>query len=885
MDELSRKLGKRGKKMKLSEKLKKHLFLKKKQMKNIGCMLSVCAMLIPGNAWASEIGNTDILETQNESVYETQVETTGEDESTSEAENIVETDAYAESEAVSDTESEIESETSESTELTDDEYANEDPETFRNQRKQNNIDDNGIAMFARTVARKVTAYGIDVSEFNGTIDWKKVKNAGVNFALIRVGYRGYGTGKLVKDACVERNLREATAAGVQVGAYFYSTAITEDEAREEAQMVIDIVKNYKITYPIAFDNEGMYLINGDKQRDYDLTSAQRTDMAIAFLDTIKAAGYTPMMYGNTSCYANNDDRGFDVSRLENKYEIWVAQYFYKNENNELYNSFTEALNRSTSYDRNYSVWQFSSGGKVDGIAGNVDLDYWYEDVQKTQSAQITATQSGNKLNIQVSNIQSSYSIGKASVAVWSQNNGQDDIKWYTLTQNGATWTTSVNLENHKKDIGTYNIHLYFDDLKGKGAFASSCKVNVISSVNINIGKTTTGFSVKISNIYIPYNIKSLSVPIWSQKNGQDDIVWYQASKSGSEWTVNVDTSNHKDDTGIYYVHTYMTTSDNQFLFLKSATYDVAKVNQPTVKYNEISVADNQSNGDFTVKIANVKANYTINKISFAVWSGYNGQDDIKWYTAVKNGTTWSVNVKGSEHNYESGIYYIHAYFDDNSGKGHFASSLSQNIKAEVPGNIITVGNVNSNTSQFSVQLSSVKTNNKVASVVIPVWTSKNGQDDIVWYEAQKNGNNWSITVDCAKHNYESGIYNIHIYYRDTKGGFHFLTAATKNMTVPQKAKNTGTISVSKTTASTFRITIDNVSCATGIKKIYVPTWTNKNGQDDLIWYQPVYRNGQWVVNVSIANHKRESGIYNIHLYYEDNNGKMNLVSAKTFQFQ
>lgn len=341
-------MGKRGWKMKTSERLKKCLTRGKRQIKVIGCMVGICAMLVPGNAWASEIENTDILEMQNESEPEIQEETTAEAETMTETEAASETDTYVESEAVSDTESEIESETMESAEQTDDEYANEDPEAFRNQRRQNNIDDNGIAMFARTSARKVTAYGIDVSEFNGTIDWKKVKNAGVNFALIRIGFRGYGTGKLVKDACAERNLREATAAGVQVGAYFYSTAITEDEAREEAQMVIDIVKNYNITYPIVFDNEGMYLINGDKQRDYDLTSAQRTDMAIAFLDTIKAAGYTPMMYGNTTCYANNDDRGFDVSRLENKYEIWVAQYFYKNEAKELYNSFTEALNRSTS---------------------------------------------------------------------------------------------------------------------------------------------------------------------------------------------------------------------------------------------------------------------------------------------------------------------------------------------------------------------------------------------------------------------------------------------------------------------------------------------------------------------------------------------------------
>lgn len=881
-------MGKRGWKMKTSERLKKCLIRGKRQIKVIGCMVGICAMLVPGNAWASEIGNTDILEMQNESEPEIQEETTAEAETMTETEAASETDTYVESEAVSDTESEIESETMESAEQTDDEYANEDPEAFRNQRRQNNIDDNGIAMFARISARKVTAYGIDVSEFNGTIDWKKVKNAGVNFALIRIGFRGYGTGKLVKDACAERNLREATAAGVQVGAYFYSTAITEAEAREEAQMVIDIVKNYKITYPIVFDNEGMYLINGDKQRDYDLTSAQRTHMAIAFLDTIKAAGYTPMMYGNTTCYANNDDRGFDVSRLENKYEIWVAQYFYKNEAKELYNSFTEALNRSTSYNRNYSVWQFSSGGKIDGIVGNVDLDYWYEDVPKSQSGQITASQSGNQLNIQVNNVQSTYAIDKVTLAVWSENGGQDDLKWYAMTRNGNSWNLSVNLENHKKDTGIYNMHLYYQDLKGRSVIVTGKQINIVPDATINVSQTSTGFTVKVSNIYTPHTIKSLTIPIWSDKNGQDDIVWYPASKSGNDWIVNVSTGNHKGDTGIYNIHVYMTTSTNQLLLLKGVKYNVtqavAPIEKPIIKYNEISAINNQSNGDFTAQISNAKADYTISRAVFAVWSAHNGQDDVKWYEASKNGTTWSVNVKGSEHNYESGEYYIHVYFYDPAGQLHLAGGVKQTIKAQNPGNVITVSSVDANTGKFTVQLSNVKTSSNISSVVVPVWTSKNGQDDIVWYEAQKSGSSWIATVDCAKHNYESGVYNMHMYYRDVKGELHFITGTTKNMTVPQKAKITGTISVAKTSSTTFRITIDDASCVTGIRQVYVPTWTEKNGQDDIIWYQPLYKNGQWIVNVSIANHKNESGSYNIHLYYEDNNGKMNFVSAKTFQF-
>ena len=264
---------------------------------------------------------------------------------------------------------------------------NDDPEAYRWEQRQATItDDYGIAPFALEDNMDIAGYGIDVSQHNGVIDWQKVRNSGVEFALIRVGYRGWGpSGTLVEDSKARQNLEGATKAGIRVGAYFFSTAITEEEAREEAQFALDIVKNYEITYPIIYDNEGMYKVyyNGEmvEGRDYDLTATQRTDMAIAFLDCIRNAGYYPMMYGNTSCYKNYDGRGFEVGRLENRYDIWVAEYFwYDADTKQEYPSFESARSRETTYTGVHSIWQFSSQGQIDGISGNVDLDFCYNDI-------------------------------------------------------------------------------------------------------------------------------------------------------------------------------------------------------------------------------------------------------------------------------------------------------------------------------------------------------------------------------------------------------------------------------------------------------------------------------------------------------------------------
>lgn len=213
-------------------------------------------------------------------------------------------------------------------------------------------------------------FGIDVAKYQGTIDWQQVADAGVEFAMVRVGYRGLSTGEISVDSNAAYNLQEAQKYGIKLGAYFFSTAITPEEAVEEADWVADFLECYAITYPIAYDCERF---DEEESRQFPLTVAQRTDIALAFLNRIEEQGYQGMFYASRNDMQNN--ARWDMTRIEPDYKVWVAQY------PELPYPETEA----SSYSGIHQMWQYSADGVVAGVSQSVDLNiayFGYDGVQK-----------------------------------------------------------------------------------------------------------------------------------------------------------------------------------------------------------------------------------------------------------------------------------------------------------------------------------------------------------------------------------------------------------------------------------------------------------------------------------------------------------------------
>ena len=195
--------------------------------------------------------------------------------------------------------------------------------------------------------------GIDVSSNQDVIDWEKVKAAGIEYAIMRVGFRTYGSGIIKTDECFYWNMKKAKEAGIKIGVYFFTQAINEEEAREEAQFVLDMVQNFELDLPIYYDTEE---ITFDSARTDGLSGEQLTANAIAFCEYIKKAGYEPGVYGNQMWLCNK----LDLLQLED-YSIWLAKY-------------VQELN----YPYDIDIWQYSSEGHVDGIGTAVDMDVFLE---------------------------------------------------------------------------------------------------------------------------------------------------------------------------------------------------------------------------------------------------------------------------------------------------------------------------------------------------------------------------------------------------------------------------------------------------------------------------------------------------------------------------
>ncbi len=195
--------------------------------------------------------------------------------------------------------------------------------------------------------------GVDVSKFQGDIDWKKVKNDGVEFAYIRLGYRGYESGKLALDDKYEDNIKGCNEVGIDCGVYFFTEALTEKEAIEEAEFVLENLGDYKIQLPIVIDVEES--ANTTKTRTKDLTKDDRTKAVIAFCEKIKSAGYTPMIYGNLKSFMVM----MNISELE-EFDKWFAYYRYP-----------------IRFPYKFKIWQYSATRTVDGIEGDADLNLMF----------------------------------------------------------------------------------------------------------------------------------------------------------------------------------------------------------------------------------------------------------------------------------------------------------------------------------------------------------------------------------------------------------------------------------------------------------------------------------------------------------------------------
>ena len=267
---------------------------------------------------------------------------------------------------VSQESSDNSSETQTSTNNSSNKENSSKPSVSRPSNSQSEISSNSSETTPKPKNKIVKKSGIDVSKWQGKIDWKKVKASGTDFAIIRIGQRGEN-GKIVKDDCADYNIQQADKNGILIGVYYFSTAKSVSEALEDAKWVYNAIKYYPVSYPVVWDCEGFSESNS---RMYSLSKEERTDIALAFLDKIKSFGYDTMFYSAINEIENS--RSWDTQRIENNHKIWLAAY----------PDITYPQIKTPDYNGEYDMWQYTDKGTVSGVKGDVDLVVSYFSAKK-----------------------------------------------------------------------------------------------------------------------------------------------------------------------------------------------------------------------------------------------------------------------------------------------------------------------------------------------------------------------------------------------------------------------------------------------------------------------------------------------------------------------
>ena len=434
-----------------------------------------------------------------------------------------------------------------------------------------------------------------------------------------------------------------------------------------------------------------------------------------------------------------------------------------------------------------------------------------------------------------------------------------------LTADNHQWISYISYSGTRRYV----------DIATLKAIESKPQENRVSG-NLTINnQTSNGFDVVVTNVSGGgKEVKEVRVPIWSDKNGQDDLTWYHADKqSDGSYKVHVDTASHKSDAGTYSVHLYYIL-DGKRTYITETT---AKVPETQVT-GKLTITNQTSNG-FDVIVTNVSGGgKEVKEVRIPIWSDKDGQDDLTWYHADKQSDgSYKVHVDTASHKSDAGTYSVHLYYMLDGKRTYITETTATVPESQVTGKL-TITNQTSN--GFDVVVTNVSGGGKeVKEVRVPIWSDKNGQDDLTWYHADKQSDgSYKVHVDKASHKGDAGTYSVHLYYM-LDGKRTYITETTA--TVPE-SQVTGKLTITNQTSNGFDVVVTNVSGGgKEVKEVRVPIWSDKNGQDDLAWYHADKQSdGSYKVHVDTASHKGDAGTYSVHLYYMLN-GKRTYITETT----
>ena len=725
---------------------------------------------------------------------------------------------------------------------------------------------------------------VDVSSHNGDIsigDYRTLANKGVGGVVVKLTEDTW-----YKNPNAENQIRNAQAAGLQVSTYHFSRYTSEEAARAEARFYI--AEAQRLNLP-----KNTLMVNDFEDAKMQSNINRNTQ---AWADEMRKNGYSNLMFYTSASW-------LDENNLRKKGPVNTAQFGLQNFWVAQYPSPKLSVNdaKSLRYNGKAGAWQFTSQAELlpekHLFDHSVDYTGRFTANAKPAADPTEGSLSGKidivnndtmtgRFDVVISNVKAPNGVRTVSVPIWSETGGQDDLVWYTANrQANGTYTVNVKAADHKNSTGLYNVHLYYvqnnGQMTGVGGTTTTVAIGKKNqtpvSADLTIAKSEKDgtFTITAKNLQGFDGYKEVKIPFWSHANGMKDIIWYTPTRQADgSYTVTAKASDHENADGKYEAQVFYVDAQGQNKFVKKAFIEYTATKPANAVVADLTITKSEKDGTFTITAKNLQGFDGYKEVKIPFWSHANGMKDIIWYTPTRQADgSYTVTAKASDHENADGKYEAQVFYVDAQGQNKFVKKAFIDYTASKPSADLTITKSEKD-GTFTITAKNLQGFDGYKEVKIPFWSHANGMKDIIWYTPTRQADgSYTVTAKASDHENADGKYEAQVFYVDAQGQNKFVKKAFIDF--KNQSRPTGTLLIQNNNkdTGTFDVIIKDVYSPKGVQTVQVPTWSDKDGQDDIRWYEATRQaNGDYKVSVKASDHKNSTGKYHVHLYYIQNDG-------------
>ena len=412
---------------------------------------------------------------------------------------------------------------------------------------------------------------------------------------------------------------------------------------------------------------------------------------------------------------------------------------------------------------------------------------------------------------------------------------------------------------------------------------------VSADLNIKKSESEEGtFTITAKNLQGFDGYKEVKIPFWSHANGMKDIVWYTPTRQADgSYTVTAKASAHENADGKYEAQVFYVDAQGQNKFVKKAFIDYTAP-KPSA---DLTITKSEKEGTFTITAKNLQGFDGYKEVKIPFWSHANGMKDIVWYTPTRQADgSYTVTAKANDHENADGKYEAQVFYVDAQGQNKFVKKAFTDYTATKLANAVAADLTITKSEKdgtFTITAKNLQGFEGYKEVKIPFWSHANGMKDIIWYTPTRQADgSYTVTAKASDHENADGQYEAQVFYVDAKGQNKFVKKAFIDFKNQSRPTASLLIQNNNKDAGTFDVIIKDVYNPKGVRTVQVPTWSDKDGQDDIRWYEATRQaNGDYKVSVKASDHKNSTGKYHIHLYYIQNDGSRVGVGSTTTEVE